>query len=377
MNMGWEDIEEMPTAGLREEMLTLFEKEVEYHPRSGTSAASAALSISDDDIDDDDSDASRRHNVCQWNYECVDYFLFDREIVYYSMHYYDTYNHHQSIAAAKESMPSTQLNHLLALACLFVACKVHGAPTDTSASFPHRTVRDENGYIPRSKITLAEFCHMSRGQYCPQMIEEMELSVLTTLEWKLNPPSPTDFLIRFVKILSLLMKDDQQLYLNTINSTPTSSSSPHVDHVGKGWSVFEVARYQLELAAYSPELNKKYLPSTVALAAILNAMDSKIVRTKKTIISSRIRHTFIHHLKFLGGGMSADGEDIIEARTTLTKLCSNTIVLPGQIADDPAVPTSNDMTFTPIAAQEKSMELEYELPEVHSISPVSVATDRL
>ena len=72
--------------------------------------------------------------------------------------------------------------------------------------------------------------------------------------------------------------------------------------------------------------------------------------------------------------MNVQGEDIIEARTTLKKLCSKTIVLPGQIVDDHhPLPSSS---FTPIVPSEKSFE--YELPEVSgssSTSPVSVATD--
>lgn len=105
----------------------------------------------------------------------------------------------------------------------------------------------------------------------------------------------------------------------------------------------------------------------------------RVVRTKKTIVSSRIRHAFLQHIKCLGGGyaeLNVLGEDIVKARTTLKKLCSKTIVLPGQIVDDHhPLPSSS---FTPIVPSEKSFE--YELPEVHSVSgsstsPVSVATD--
>jgi len=188
------------------------------------------------------------------------------------------------------------------------------------------------------------------------MIEEMELSLLTTLNWRLNPPSPTDFLTRFVKILSLLLKDDiicgQQ--------------------VGKVWSVFEVARYQIELSVYSPH---KFSASTIALAAILNSMDSKIVRSKTSIVSSSISRSFLQHVKSLGGGfeqLDVDGTDIIAARTTLKKLCSKTIVLPGHIIEDQE--SSKDIGFVPIAEQVESYE--YELPQVQSVSPVSVTTDQ-
>lgn len=362
--MGWEDIEEMPTVNLREELLALLDREQEYTlppSPSGPCAPSA----------EEEDDAVRR-NVCQWNYECVDYFLLDREAVYLSMHYFDRYlaRQAQSIAARKRkgegegssssSKPSVLLSHLLALASLYVACKLHGVSTEPQAA------SSEGG---QKKIRLQDFCQMSRGTYCPQMLEEMELSLLTNLQWKVHPPTPTDFLLRFVKILSLLLNSGD---VNGQNQQ--HSPSPDVESMGKGWSVFEVARYQIELAVYSPELCHG-LPSTTALAALLNAMDSKVVRTKRTVVSSQIRDSFLEHVKCLGGGfmkLDLEGEDMVKARTTLKALCSKTIVLPGQIVDDPP---ETDRTFAPIQAK----SFEYELPEVSplgaSISPVSVAAD--
>lgn len=359
--MGWEDIEEMPTINLREELLALLNKELEYAlpPPDGSDGTSSASN------DDDESLDAVRRNVCQWNYECVDYFLFDREVVYISMHYFDRYLARQA-EKERANKPSVVLSHLLALSCLYVACKLHGATTDSSLS--HKSSEgDVVSTGGQRRIRLEDFCQMSRGTYCPQMLEEMELSLLSNLQWKLHPPTPTDFLIRFVKILSLLFKGD--IYGQSISSTET---------VGKGWSVFEVARYQIELAVYSPELCHQ-LPSKIALAALLNAMDSKVVRTKRTIISSHIRDNFLQHLKCLGGGftqLNVEGDDMVDARTTLKKLCSKTIVLPGQIVDDQ--PPSNEVTFMPITDEARSFE--YELPEVKSlsgpsISPVCVNTD--
>ena len=330
--MGWEDIEEMPTIGLRDELLTLLDKELEYGlpppppppppPGGGVSLPSSHAGGGEVGGDDDNNTVvlsayeEMRRNVCQWNYECVDYFLFDREVVYYSMHYYDRYhnndnnmNHgHYGGASSSSStsagstpqqqQPSTMVSHLLALSSLYLACKIHGtAATDNNDTLPTRGSSDDEEDVlssssfftsssSRRRIGLQQFCIMSRGAYCPQMLEEMEVSLLTNLRWRLHPPSPTDFLIRFVKILSLLLKDDNNIivYAATTGShqqqhpTITSTAYPptHNDNnVGKGWSVFEVARYQLELAVYSSELCHNVLPSKIAFAAILNALDSR------------------------------------------------------------------------------------------------------
>lgn len=340
--MGWEDIELMPTANLREELCCLLNKEVEYF-------------IPPDGSDDADSFETIRRNVCQWNYDCVDYFLFDREVVYLSMHYFDKYLARQMME--HKTRPSIMLCHLLALSSLFVACKIHGVAAQSTPS--------NSSPAPRADLLLQDFCNMSRGAYCPQMLQEMELSLLTNLQWKVHPPTPTDFLIRFVKILSMSMNDNLSRQHNTV-----------VDNVGKGWSVFEVARYQIELAVYSSELSLKFVPSKIALAATLNAIDSKIVKTKRPLISSRIRHSFLQQVYLEGyfTQLDVEGDDLIQARSMLKKLCSKTIVLPGQIVDD-ARPS--DVTFTPIAAK----SFEYELTEVKSasgssISPVSVVADR-
>ena len=330
--MGWEDIEEMPTIGLRDELLTLLDKELEYGlpppPPGGGVVSSPSPHAGGGEVGGDDGNNTvvlsayeeMRRNVCQWNYECVDYFLFDREVVYYSMHYYDRYhnnnnnmNHgHYGGASSSSStgtpqqqqQPSTMVNHLLALSSLYLACKIHGtAATDNNDALPTTTrggssdddeedVLSSSSFFTssssRRRIGLQQFCIMSRGAYCPQMLEEMEVSLLTNLRWKLHPPSPTDFLIRFVKILSLLLKDDNNIivyaatttgsHLQQQHSTITSTAynPTHNDNnVGKGWSVFEVARYQLELAVYSSELCHNVLPSKIAFAAILNALDSR------------------------------------------------------------------------------------------------------
>mmetsp|Transcript_1731 Transcript_1731/g.4351 ORF Transcript_1731/g.4351 Transcript_1731/m.4351 type:complete len:359 (-) Transcript_1731:435-1511(-) len=357
--MGWEDIKEMQTINLREELLTLHDKEVEYAallpPRRNATGE-----------DDGSSFDEIRRNICQWNYECVDYFLFDRDLVYLSMHYFDRYLAAQQEQTAREERnampqpPSVVLNHLLALSSLYLACKLHSVSTESlplpeSSPRPSTPAADNSSTLPKAakpRIRLQDFCNMSRGTYCPEMIEEMELAIVTNLGWRLHPPTPTDFLIRFAKILSILLDD-----------------SPYGS---QGWSVFEVSKYQIELAVYGPELCKKFPPSKVALAAILNAMDSKVVKTKRAIVPSHIRRSFLQRLEYLGGGfsqMNVEGEDIVQIRSTLKKLCSKTITLPGQLVE---ATQSRDFEFTPISDEAKSFE--FELSEVRS--PVSVATDR-
>lgn len=389
--MGWEDIEEMPTANLRDELLALLDKEVEYAHPSPSSSSSSSDDDDEDDVVDGSSDQSDaiRNKICQWKYECVDYFLFDREVVHLSMHYFDRYMFHKESTMMRPGRTSTTgaaartsmtLCHLLALSSLHLACKLHGVMTEPSTSSSQYD-DDAAAAAPvsgseRARHRLRDFCHVSRGNYCPEMLQDMEMSLLTTLKWRLHPPTPNDFLIRFVKILSLTFVD----YNDPLHSRQQQQQSNNNSNAGKGSSAFELARYQIELGAYSPELCKTFLPSTVALAAILNAMDSKIVRTNKAVIPSHIRRSFLERVECLGGGfavMHVEGEDMVRARTILKNLCSATIVLPGQILDceQQQESESRDTEFQAISTETNSFE--FELPEVPSlssstISPVSV-----
>ena len=111
---------------------------------------------------------------------------------------------------------------------------------------------------------------------------------------------------------------------------------------------------------------------SVALAAILNAMNSKIVSSKRTVISSHVRDLFLDKVHSLSDGFAhlEEGDEMVQARTLLKKLCSKSIILPGKVEDETTV---------------ESESTEYELPEIQTFhydcmaanstyaSPVSVA----
>ena len=365
--MGWEDLGNMPATNLRDELMSLLDNEIEY----------VSLEVRNDDGDHNEApQATTRHNVCQWNYECVDYFMIDRDVVYFSMNYYDRFmKEHLRASAAYDvdGRPSDTLTHLLALSCLYVAIKLHGVASDSCPLQSSSTIAGR----PR-RIRPEDFCNMSHGSYCPRMLEEMEMSILCQLGWRLHPPTPMDFLLRYSKILSLALSYDDRCGQNVAGG---------IDSVGKGWSVFEVARYQIELAVYDVDLCRRIRPSRLALAAIVNAIDCKFVMTKQTIISPSMRESFINHLRCLGGeyaSLDVGGLDIVEVRRALKELCSRTIVLPGDaLEDDDVLPSSSssDVAFTPISSSDEDKVFEYELADVlevkssygSSVSPVNVA----
>ncbi|KAL7484612.1 hypothetical protein ACHAW6_010242 [Cyclotella cf. meneghiniana] len=341
--MGWENIEELSSETLREELLALLSKEKEYAPIIFTSTTGNPQDVDENTSVNVDPLDETRLAICQWNYECVDYFMLDREVVYMSMNFFDRYVAAQMAAikrlrdsngTPRSAVPpvSSMVSHLVALTSLQLACKLHGQ-VECPTSGPQR----------RLKLRMEDFCHMSRGTYCVAMLEEMELSLLTNLQWKLHPPTPLDFLMRYIKIL-----------LATLNEAIENPGQGEVEvhkaaNLESGWSVFEVARYQTELAVYNRDLCRNFPPSTIALAATLNAMNSVVVSTRCTVVSSQARGQFMHQIHSLGGAHLQDGEDIVQARTLLKKLCSKTVILPGKAEEE----TSSEST-------------EYELPDIQS-----------
>ena len=360
---GEHNIENIPVANLKDELLTLLKKEIQYKSHNHGCVSGGNC-----------SDITVRRDVCQWNYECVDYFLFDREVVYVSLNFFDRFMAKQPASVDPDEQQSITLHHLLALASLCVASKIHGAGTDPKLSQSSSELSPSGagtaGRPPR-KILLADFCKMS-GSSCPnmlEMLEKMEMMLLTQLQWKLHPPTPTDFLIRYIKILSPLLSHDDQHHGQV--------SGDDMDNKSKGWSILEVARYQLELAVYDHGLCQKIPPSTLAFAAILNAMDSKIVKTKRTMVSALIRRSFIYHLRGVGGGfdhLDIGDDELVNVRSTLKKLCSKTIILSEEFVDDTP---STDAT-SPLTIPAEAKIFEYELSDVplsddDTLSPVSVA----
>ena len=217
-------------------------------------------------------------------------------------------NYFDRFLARQSDRPSVVSTHLVALSSLYVACKL-------------RKPRDSRS------IHLEDLCNMVCGLYGCQILEDMELLLLTTLQWRLYPPSPKEFMVRYIEILSHSLNDDQRDELNKNG----------MDNDYNDWSVFQVAMYQIELAVYSHKLSRECLPSKLALASILNAMDSKIAGTKRTIISPRIRRSFLKRMSCLRNDfaeLNVKDDDMVEVRTALMVLCPRSIVLTGETVVD-------------------------------------------
>lgn len=172
-----------------------------------------------------------REKICQWSYNVVDHFDLPREVVAISLGFFDRY---LATRADHPHSNSGNLALLASLTTLHIAIKVH-APVD---------------------VKLSTLASLSRGQFGPKHIEQMEWQIMGALGWRLHPPT----LFAFVSYFLMLFQDEP------------GCSIPPVHHSVRK-ELFEVAIYMAELSV----CDSFFVPfpaSVVAMAALSNVMDN-------------------------------------------------------------------------------------------------------
>jgi hypothetical protein len=141
------------------------------------------------------------------------------------------------------------------------------------------------------KIKLGTLAKISRGQFGPRDIEEMEWNVLTTLEWKIHPPTS----MSFVSHLLLLLP-------------------PQIDDACKE-EIYSLSRYITELS-FCESAFVDMNPSSVAFAAILISLEDP---KHRKYISSSVKDEFMRSVE-RHAELYQDDEHVTMARPKLKKL---------------------------------------------------------
>lgn len=189
---------------------------------------------------DDNTICSWREKICYWAYSTIDYFELSRKTVAICMNLFDRYlaantraTHFDSCKIPKEEEEITSRQFLLiSLTILYISIKL----TEPSMS---RTKR-----IKMS--TMLQLCQ--RPKFEKQDIFDMEIKILHSLSWLVNPPTAVDFIADFLKFLpcSVPFNLRQRLYMTS--------------------------RYMAELSICDPFF-MDYFPSTIAFAAVVNSIE--------------------------------------------------------------------------------------------------------
>jgi hypothetical protein len=161
-----------------------------------------------------------REQICEWTFRVVDYFRIDREVASVSLSYLDRFlcTTHCDRSSFK----------LAATTTLYMAVKV---------------------FYPNKLGDLGILSDLSRGEFGMMDMAKMEAHVLSSLDWKLHPPTPacmSQLLLDFLELEDLTEQGVEELYANAAFFAELSVCDYYF--VGKS-------------------------PSTVAFASILNALE--------------------------------------------------------------------------------------------------------
>ena len=188
-----------------------------------------------DDDEDERVCAAWREKICEWCYEVVDHFDFDRETAELALHFLDRY-----LAARRVDREAFQL---AAVTSLYLAAKL-GRP---------------------ACLRPSALAALSRGRCTASDITTMEEDLLARLGWRVHPPTSAAFLGDFFRLAS-------------------PDVPPAAFHEAK-----ELARFLTELAVCDYWFVPKKA-SSVALAAVLMALELHAPRANVTFLR-RVRDT--------------------------------------------------------------------------------------
>jgi hypothetical protein len=196
-----------------------------------------------------------RRKICQWSYRVVDNFQFDRSVVSTAMNLLDRFliayrmpsdeGDDCGCLSCKRSIDSKSFQ-LASMTCLYIAIKT--APEAASVEEVNR----------RRFFKVSTFSELSRGLFSGEDILQMEETILSTLTWLVNPPSP----MTFVPYL-----------LNLLPKTETLPAEAQRTYGLVHQVLRELSRYLTELGVCLGSELSGYPPSQVAFVSILISMD--------------------------------------------------------------------------------------------------------
>jgi len=180
-----------------------------------------------------------REKITHWSYSVVDHFDLSREMVAISMNLFDRF------MATRGNKCTGNMALLTSLTTLHLSIKLH----DTK------------------KIKISTLANLSRGQFGPAHIEEMEMIILNALGWAVHPPTAYSFLSHLLLFLP--------------QEAPTTVRK----------DLHELSRYLSELTVCDSFFVDQNA-STVAFASILNVMEDM----SYSRLSAGIREKFLRDL---------------------------------------------------------------------------------
>lgn len=207
-----------------------------------------------------------RRRLCEWMYDVVDHFGFDREAVSVAFAFLD-----RSVALTHLPDTSKSLTkreyQLSAVTSLYLALKVHGEMDPEVGG--------------RMKLKISAFEELSRGFFKAAIIEAKELQMLTLFKWRVNPPTCAQFVSHLCRLLP--QWDPSQVKYEGFPS--------YEDMAGK---IYDTAKYLTELSLFVSRFAFRYTPSLISYGAVLCALEHL---EGTSPLPTNIKVRFLHNMR--------------------------------------------------------------------------------
>ena len=169
-------------------------------------------------------DPECRSRMVEWCFQVVDFCKYNRETVEIAMGYLDRF---LATPQGKVELKDRRRFQLAAMTCLYTAIKVH----------------EPEAMEPRM------ISNLSRGVYSPREIEDMELEIISSLQWRMHAPTAVSFVRLFVALYTESAMINQELS-----------------------AIADLACYFTQLAVGDHSF-VEVCSSTIALASLMNALE--------------------------------------------------------------------------------------------------------
>ncbi|KAL7465145.1 hypothetical protein ACHAXS_005473, partial [Conticribra weissflogii] len=174
-----------------------------------------------------------RGKLIMWIYDVVDHYEIDRNTAGISLALFDLY-------LSKRNVTSEEEYQLVAMTCLYIAIKMHS----------------------HKKIPISAMSRLSKGHFESGHISNMEMRIMKSLNWYLNPPTAA----MFVDITAPLFQE-----FDAVTDTYGEKGNPSPTHMDVNnylsLEAIEIARYLVELSTCDPYFTRMR-PSSIAVAAM-------------------------------------------------------------------------------------------------------------
>ena len=241
-----------------------------------------------------------RRKLCEWCFEVVDHFNFDREVVSYALDFLD-----RAVASRTEStkaaLPKREFQ-LLAVTSLYTAIKLHGETDEREG--------------PRRKLRIGAFVELSRGFFQIDVIERSEREILESLQWHVNPPTCLRFTATMLRLCPKWSPDEH------LKSFPSVMGA-----------VYDVARYLTELSVCVSSFAFTCKTSVTSYASILCAIEAL---EKPMPLPSHPKEAFFEEMARVTGLLPSDPE-VVRIVSKLKTLCPAMFQVKEGILEDAVV----------------------------------------